>query len=218
VILRLGDLTFNADSRQLLRGSTEVHVSPKAFELLKILLEERPRAISKQELHQRLWPSTFVTEGNLATLIGELREALGDSARKPRFLRTAYRFGYAFCGQAVDASQAFDSDRPRLCWLIKDGQRLPLSSGENVLGRDADGAIHIDSVTVSRRHARIVISQGGATLEDLRSKNGTFLGGQPISEPTALKDGDEIRTGSVVFRFRMPAPDGSTATWGGTRE
>ena len=174
--------------------------------------------MSKQELHQRLWPSTFVTEGNLATLIGELREALGDSARKPRFLRTAYRFGYAFCGQAVDASQAFDSDRPRLCWLIKDGQRLPLSSGENVLGRDADGAIHIDSVTVSRRHARIVISQGGATLEDLRSKNGTFLGGQPISEPTALKDGDEIRTGSVVFRFRMPSLDGSTATWGGTRE
>src|SRR4029453_11631378 len=95
VILRLGDLTFNADSRQLLRGSTEVHVSPKAFELLKMLLEERPRAMSKQELPHRRWPSAFLTEGNRATLVGELREALGDSARKPRFLRTAYRFGYA---------------------------------------------------------------------------------------------------------------------------
>jgi len=80
VRLRLGDLTFDGESRQLLRGVEEVHLSPKAFELLKILIDERPRAMSKQELHERLWPDTFVSEVNLASLIAEIRAALGEPA------------------------------------------------------------------------------------------------------------------------------------------
>ena len=92
---------------------------------------------------------------------------------------------------------------------------MPLRPGENILGRDDDG-IRIDSVTVSRRHARISISGGEAVLEDLGSKNGTYVGGEPVLVPVRLNDGDEIRTGSVVFRFRMAAPKGATATWIGS--
>src|SRR5262245_9278349 len=91
--LRFGDFTFNGETRQLLRGSEEVHLSPKAFELLKILIEQRPRALSKQELHERLWPDTFVSEVNLASLIAEIRAALGDTAQNSIFIRTARRFG-----------------------------------------------------------------------------------------------------------------------------
>jgi DNA-binding winged helix-turn-helix (wHTH) protein len=226
VRLRLGDLTFDPDARQLLRDREEIHLSPKAFELLKTLVDRRPRALSKNELHKHLWPATFVSETNLASLIAEIREALGDSARQPRFIRTAYRFGYAFSGQAVEDAVAHASANPTVghgdnpsggpagfCWLIMDGKRLPLSPGENILGRESDGGgIRIESPTVSRRHARISISSGSATLEDLNSKNGTYLRGTPVSAAVALNNGDEIRLGSVVLRFRMPSPS-QTASW-----
>jgi pSer/pThr/pTyr-binding forkhead associated (FHA) protein len=97
--------------------------------------------------------------------------------------------------------------------LVSEGRRLPLAVGDNVIGRDPDGGIPVNSVTVSRRHARIVISGSDALIEDLDSKNGTFVGQTPVSTPVRLKDGDEIRVGSVVFRFRMTSPKGSTATW-----
>ena len=214
--LHLGELTFDGSARQLLRGAEEVHLSPKAFELLKILIDQRPRALSKQELHERLWPDTFVSEVNLASLIAEIRAALGDPAHEPVFIRTARRFGYAFSGTVTeDGEGAADDAAASFCWLIKDGRRVPLRAGENILGRDLDDGIRLDSPTVSRRHARLVISDGNALIEDLQSKNGTFVGDQAVSSPVALQDGDEIRTGSVVVRFRMTSRKGPTATWHG---
>jgi hypothetical protein len=207
-------MTFDAETRQLLRGSAEVHLSPKAFELLKVLVENRPRALSKNELHEHLWPATFVSEANLASLIAEVREALKDPARHSRFIRTANRFGYAFCGEQAPGETA-PTELASFCWLLKDGRRLPLRPGENILGREDDG-IRIDSATVSRRHARILISGDKAVLEDLGSKNGTFVRGERVLVPVRLNDGDEIRTGSVVFRFRMTGPKGATVTWSGS--
>jgi DNA-binding winged helix-turn-helix (wHTH) protein len=216
VTLRLGDLTFDPDARQLRREGEEIHLSPKAFELLKILIDQRPRALSKNELHQHLWPATFVSEANLASLIAEIREALGDTARQPRFIRTAHRFGYGFCGETVDESEPQGRKgtvATSFCWLIRNGKRLPLRSGENILGRESDdGNITLDSQTVSRRHARISILANGASLEDLGSKNGTFLRGEPVTTVVALLDRDEIRVGSVVLRFRT-ATGSRTATW-----
>ena len=224
--LRLGDLTFDPDTRQLLRGREEIHLSPKAFQLLKALIDHRPRALSKTELHQHLWPATFVSEANLASLIAEIREALGDRARRPRFIRTVHRFGYAFSGQAreerpkkvgtdvrVGRGRGPDRLSARFCWLLKDGKRVPLVPGEHILGREsAGGGIAIESPTVSRRHARISVWANRASLEDLNSKNGTYLGGQSVTTAVALKDGDEIRVGAIVLRFRM-ASGSRTATW-----
>jgi DNA-binding winged helix-turn-helix (wHTH) protein len=213
---RFGELTLDADARQLLRGHAEVHLSPKAFELLKILIEDSPRALSKNELHGRLWPATFVSEVNLASLIAEIRHALGDDARRPRFVRTAHRFGYAFCGSREESPGVAGqepSESVVFCWLIREGRRVPLKPGENILGREPDEGIRLDSPTVSRNHARIVISDAHATLEDLNSTNGTFLHRERVSVAVPLKDGDEIRAGSVVLRFRMSSPGGLTSTW-----
>jgi DNA-binding winged helix-turn-helix (wHTH) protein len=210
--LRLGEFTFDAATRQLTRGDRDIHLSPKAFELLKVLVDHRPRVVAKDELFRHLWPDTFVAEVNLASLVGEVRDAFGDAARQPRFIRTAHRVGYAYCGPAapIDAHKAVDT--ASFCWLLRDGQRIPLGAGVNILGRDEDG-IQIDSPTVSRRHARISITGIQAVIDDLGSKNGTFVGGQPLAGTVSLHDGDEIRTGSVVFRFRMTLPKGATATW-----
>ena len=213
--LRLGELTFDPDARQLLNGDKELHLSPKAIDLLRMLIAHRPRALSKQELHEHLWPATFVSEANLASLIAEVREALGDTARAPRFIRTAHRFGYAFSGEVVEVpDSAASAQTTNFCWLVKDGKRLPLHPGENILGRD-EADIQIDSPTVSRRHARIRISGTEAVLEDLGSKNGTFANGERVSTVVRLKDGDEVQVGSVVSRFRMTSPKGVTATWSG---
>ena len=97
-----GEFVLDFDSRELRRGSHPVRLSPKALQLLQILVAERPKALSKPDLQNRLWPDTFVVEKNLANLISEIREALGEDPVDPRFIRTVPRYGYAFREPAVE--------------------------------------------------------------------------------------------------------------------
>src|SRR4030095_15153434 len=99
--LRCGDCVFDAETREVLRGGDPAAISPKAFALLELLIESRPRAVSKADIHERLWPGIHVSEANLANLAVELRTALGDDAHKPAIIRTLARFGYAFSASAV---------------------------------------------------------------------------------------------------------------------
>ena len=208
--VRFGEYTLDIDLRQLRAPTGDVHLSTKAFDLLALLVTNRSRVVSKRELQDHLWPDTFVVETNLASLIAEIREALNDDARQPRFIRTAHRIGYAFCGIVTDAGATRAT--LRLCWLLKDGRRIPLQPGENILGRDVAGAIAIDSPSVSRRHARICVSGSEVTIEDLDSKNGTYVRTERVSKaPVPLTDGDELRLGSVSLRFRQ-TKSGSTMT------
>jgi DNA-binding winged helix-turn-helix (wHTH) protein len=211
VTYRFGDFSLDTDTRQLLSNGDEVHLSPKAFELLTMLLANPARAVSKGELQERLWPSTFVEETNLAGLTAEIRRALGDTASSPRFVRTVYGFGYRFVGEVmVDAG----SGRPRplrvkLC-LTFEKREVALMNGANVIGRAPDATIQIDSLGVSRYHARIQVSDDDATLEDLGSKNGTHLDGKRITTPARLSDGSQIRLGTIVVTFRMALPTSPT--------
>jgi DNA-binding winged helix-turn-helix (wHTH) protein len=207
------DWVVDTRTRQVVRGGKTVHASPKAFELLSTLLAERPRAMSKAELLRRLWPDTFVTEASLASLVAEVRSLLGDTAREPRYVRTVQRFGYAFCGSVVTEAGGLPAARAagsaRLVWEKRD---IVLSPGENVLGRTPEALVWIDSVGVSRRHARILLTDAGAVLEDLGSKNGTYVNGVRLDRPHPLVDGDEIRLGSVRIVFRTFSAPLSTET------
>jgi DNA-binding winged helix-turn-helix (wHTH) protein len=205
VQISFGPFVLDLATRQLLRQNSEIHLSPKAFDLLVLLVQARPAAISKTELQQRLWPDTFVAEANLSNLIAEIRDGLDDPARDPVYLRTVHRFGYAFSGQASTATQP--RVRPAVvCWLEWGTTRFPLGVGEHVIGRDADVEVRIDASTVSRRHARLLVAATGTMLEDFGSKNGTFRGDARIVEPVRLADGDHLRIGSqrVVFHLRGP--------------
>ncbi len=211
--IRFGPFTLDLDTRQLTRASREIYLELKAFELLVALISERPKVLSKAALQQRLWPDTFVAEANLSNLIAGIREALGDRARAPKFIRTAHGFGYAFCGEAttVPDARTTESDRPS-CWLEWNRRRFPLSVGEHVIGRDADVEIRLDASTVSRRHARLVVTVEGTMLEDFGSKNGTFRGNERVTSPVSLNDGDDIRIGSLLVTFHMRALLMSTDT------
>jgi DNA-binding winged helix-turn-helix (wHTH) protein len=203
VKVRFAEFRVDADTRQLFRKDEERHLTPKAFDLLRLLIENRPNAISKTELQERLWPATFVTEANLAILIGEIRKALDDSARRSRFIRTVHRFGYAFSAPATRlGSSRAGSSGDTICWLTSKAQRFGLSQGEHLVGRAPEADISLDHASVSRRHARILVTKRGATVEDLGSKNGTRVGRGRIKVPTTLEDGDRVRFGSVALTFR----------------
>jgi DNA-binding winged helix-turn-helix (wHTH) protein len=213
--IRFGEFTLDTDSRQLRWGDAERHLSPKGFDLLRLLVENRPRALSKAELHERLWPSTFVSEATLSSLVAEVREALGEDARGGGFVRTVHRFGYAFGGAATELESRVpptDGDRVR-CWIIWEFGQIALRDGEHLLGRDGDVAVWLESPTVSRHHARIRVSGSDATIEDLGSKNGTHLRGACLTAPAPLADGDEILLGSVLVKFRRPGTGASTDTF-----
>jgi DNA-binding winged helix-turn-helix (wHTH) protein len=212
VAYHFGQFVFDLDTRQLLRDREEIHLSPKGFDLLSVLIRNRPRAMSKAELQERLWPSTYVEETNLASLVAEIRRALGDSAANPALLRTVHRFGYRFVGEVIErpAATPIAPHAPRVC-LVVDNRKTMLLDGVNIVGRAPDATIHCDAPGVSRHHARILVSAGQATLEDLGSKNGTYVGGaRVVSVP--LSDGDEIRLGRASLKFRIEQPLDPTDT------
>lgn len=211
--VRFGACVLDPEARELRRGGELVHLSPKAFELLLTLLENRPRAVSKSTLRDRLWPSTFVHEANLPNLIAELRAAIGDDARKPRFVRTIHRIGYAFCGPAAEGEAAPEAEeRPFVYRLVGQKGTAVLVEGDHLLGRHPDSVIELESSSVSRRHARLRVFRGQAILEDLGSRNGTFARGERLSGPTRLDDGDEFRLGSIALTFRVFRAPGFTET------
>ncbi|HLG56203.1 MAG TPA: FHA domain-containing protein [Vicinamibacterales bacterium] len=213
MLYRFGDFTVDDATRQLLLKDAEVHVSPKGFDLLTILLENRSRAVSKAELQQRLWPTTFVEETNIAGLVAEIRRALHDPASKPLFVRTVYGFGYRFIGDVRTDETAIRSGPGRSkLYLVSEQREMMLMEGANVIGRAADATIQIDAPGVSRYHARILVAGLGATLEDVESKNGTYLNGTRITASAPLSDGNEIRFGRVVLTFRIATATSPTAT------
>lgn len=210
--VQFGDITLDSDSRQLVRGGAPVHVSPKAFDLLCHLVERRPSAVSKDRLFELIWPGTFVVEANLTVLVTELRRALADDPHAPRFIRTVHKHGYAFCSEATEIAP---HPRPRdtlRVWLLWNDRVLPLAEGENVIGRDPSCAVWLDQPGVSRRHARVTVTEDAAQIEDLGSTNGTFVSEIAIAGPHRLRDADIIQVGSVDLKYRSWSPTKPVAT------
>ena len=213
--LHFDGLTFDLDTRQIWVGGSEVRLSPKAFDLLALLIERRPRAVSKDDISRHLWPGTFVSESSLPSLISEIRDGIADDQRTPGLIRTIRRFGYAFQGEPQpDVRQPAVAGRGRYV-LIAAAQEVALLPGENVIGREGEGVIDIKSTSVSRRHARVLVELDGATIEDLGSKNGTYVNDREVKAPTRLANGDQVRIASVLFTFRLLPVSQSTETQSG---
>lgn len=210
--LAFGDCVFDSGTHEVFRGGRPSALSPKAFALLDLLVTRRPNAVSKEEIHKRLWPGTFVSDASLANLVAELRAALGDDASKPRIIRTVHRFGYAFRAEAesVPARSAPEPLGRIVCRVLWEGREIPLQEGENVFGREPGAAVWIDDSRVSRRHARIIVDSDGATLQDLESRNGTKLQGKKIDGAARLADRDMIQIGPARMVFRLYRQAGST--------
>ena len=210
--LQFDDLTFDSETRQLWTGKREVRLSPKAFDLLALLIANRPRAVSKAEIRDHLWPGTHVSESSLPSLVSEIRDVIADHRRKPGLIRTVHGFGYAFQSEREPAPQPVAQDDSRQGWLIGSTAEVALLPGENIIGREGEGVILVKSSTVSRRHARITLDAAGGVVEDLGSKNGTYVNDQRVERSTPVADGDQIRIGSLLFTFRLSQSSTTTET------
>jgi DNA-binding winged helix-turn-helix (wHTH) protein len=206
-----GDFVLDRGARQLRQGGEERRLGPKAFELLELLLSQRPNVVDRARIRDRLWPGTFVSESTLATVVAEVRAALDEDPKRPLFLRTVHGVGFAFCGQATESGPRTPAGRT-IYRLVLEDREIVLHPGENVLGRDEEGVVWLESPGVSRRHARIVVEGGAVVLEDLASKNGTFVRGERISAPTPLVDGDVFRVGRITMTLRAGQADQPTRT------
>jgi DNA-binding winged helix-turn-helix (wHTH) protein len=199
---------FDTVSGELTRDGRRIPLLGTASELLRVLIEERHRVVSKDELLRRVWRGAAVEEGNLPTYITKLRTALGDEAQTPRFIRTHHGRGYRFIAPLTPLTNEGNAPgpalrRPSAFALEWDGRELPLRQGENIVGRTAaGGAIAIGHPHVSSAHARVIVQGELATIEDLDSKNHTFVGAVRVTGPHPLQPGDVIRLGGPTVLFR----------------
>jgi DNA-binding winged helix-turn-helix (wHTH) protein len=222
--LAFGDFVLNLASRQLKRGGVEVPLEPKMYALLEVLIERRPAVVTNEQLDEILWPQVYVARTSLTRLVSELRALLNDSPRDSRIIRTVYKTGYAFSATVVATGSHGPGDSmaaPAAATgvaLIWQQRILALAAGENVAGRGAECSLVIDAATVSRRHARIMVVSGCATIEDLCSTNGTSVNGKPITAATSLNDGDEISLGTAVMTIRIANPAAPTVIDPGRRK
>jgi len=212
-LISFGEYRLDLDARQLFRGHERVHLSPKAFALLIVLIERSPAALSKAELVRVIWPGTSVSDDSLTQLVKELRRATG-GATGTRVVRTLHGFGYAFSSQLGLMRAGAPRPEPKECqWSLRlDDRDIALSEGENVIGRDQGATIQLVSPLLSRYHARLVVNGDRCLLEDLQSKNGTHLRGERIDAAVPLQRGDVLRVGPFSLTVQRRRPSRTTET------
>lgn len=207
--VKFGSCRLDVGQRQLVREGKEVHVSPKAFDLLLHLIDRRPDVVSKGQLLEAIWPGIFVAEVNLSVLVAELRAAVGDAAREPRIIRTHHGIGYSFVASVSEVEREVRSTGPS-CMLSAGGVRFHLVQGTSIVGRDAFCEVHLPDPSVSRRHARIEVEGTVVTLEDLKSKNGTRVNRAPIDRPVVVRDGQLLTFGSMDVALSIVGGSGAS--------
>jgi DNA-binding winged helix-turn-helix (wHTH) protein len=217
----VGDWVVEPSLNRLSRDSQDIHVAPKAMDLLLYLAGHAGDVLSRETIIDAVWSETFVGENVLRRQIAALRHALGDDAANPTYIENIRKRGYRLIARveylehhgslepdhmpaAVENRQIGGSLLPKgrfVCALRWGTDDVALREGENVVGRMPESDVQIASERVSRRHAHIIVEYGRATIEDLGSKNGTFVDGRRIDGPTELVDGDQITIGPAVLQY-----------------
>ena len=212
---RVKHFTCDSARRQLLDAAGRpLHLTPKAFDLLSLLIERAPGVVTKAEIHGRLWQGVFVSDATLVGLVKELRRVLQDDDPSSPIIRTAHRVGYALCDvERASGSQSVQAAH----WIVDEHRRISLHQGENIVGRDPRSDVWVDLAGVSRRPARIVVGDQGAEIEDLGSKNGTSVGENAVTARFLLQDGDPIRVGPARLIYRFSESGATTETTAGRR-
>lgn len=195
-----GRFEIDTERRQLTTDSNLLHLTPKAFDLLWMLVDAAPRVLPKSEIHARLWPDCAVSDATLVRMVKEIRRVLSVSCMEAPVVRTAHRVGYALDLPVYRAAvEASDNH-----WLIAGALRVALAAGENVIGRDPAARMWLDHPAISRRHARVTLLATRAVLEDLGSTNGTLFCGAALRGTVTLHSGDEFICGHLPVCYRSP--------------
>jgi DNA-binding winged helix-turn-helix (wHTH) protein len=212
---RFGDFELDVVAYVILRDGARIQLEKMPMDALILLVENAGTLVRRGQIEAALWaPDVFVERDSaINTAIRKIRQALGDDADTPRFIETVVGKGYRFIAPVERRSGArppFPSYR-----LSRGEQEFLLTYGQNLLGRDPSAAVYIDHPSVSRQHARISIDADTAVLEDLSSRNGTFLDGRRIEGPTDVRNGAVISLGPIAFTFFVVSAQATTQTMSG---
>ena len=186
-----GPYRLDPEAGELWREREKVDVRPKCYELLVYLLNNRGKLITKETLLEDVWKDVVVSESALSRTIAELRDILRDDADHPQYIETQQRRGYKFIGKVMEVGKEIFAPRSRIS-LVHRGTEFPLDEGSHLIGRGRDVAIVLHGGAISRHHARITITGRTIVIEDLGSRNGTFLNGTRLNAAQPLCLGDRI--------------------------
>ena len=218
--LRFAEFELDLAAYTLWRGGERVRLQRIPMELLTQLVDARGALVDRAHIQTALWGAeVFVDqEAAINTAIRKLRKALGDAPDRPRFIETVIGKGYRFVApvhevvRETPAAARFVFPKYVVRYA---GQEFALAEGDNVVGRDPDAQVCIDHPSVSRRHALIRIVQHEAVIEDLASRNGTFVDGRRVEAIIALQQGAVIGAGPVILTFHAITVPPSTKPMSG---
>ncbi|MFZ2492329.1 MAG: FHA domain-containing protein, partial [Thermoanaerobaculia bacterium] len=203
---RFGEYTFDPSLQELRRGDERLALTPKVISLLELLIECRGTLVTHADIQDRLWPDVVVAEANVKNLVSTLRGVLDDHERDGRFIRNVHHRGYVFTDAVIEVSHGAHVS----AHLVRGDEIIRLAPGRNVIGRRQESAVAFEDASVSRIHAAITIHGADITLEDLESKNGTFVDGVRIDKPLALDDRHVLIFGDVATHFSRTHDDATT--------
>ncbi len=201
----LGEWVVEPQLGRLTRGSATISLEFKVMDVLLCLARKPGVVVTRSDLIDTVWATEYISDNTLTHAIAELRSALGCDAKNPSYIETIHRRGYRLleCVSEPNDTQTGTADKPSCFQVITGDRRVRLKNGENLIGRIPWATVTIDSIQVSRRHARIIVKGSTALLEDLCSKNGTYLNGRSLTDPASLADGDRIGLGSHIVVLRL---------------
>ena len=221
---RFDDFELDIAAYTLRRGGERLKLEKIPMDMLILLVEHAGALVERKRLHSALWGgAVFVDrDAGINTAIRKIREALGDNAEEPRLIETIVGKGYRFIApiQRTDAAERRLRASGRepgpfpTCCVARGARQFVLHNGENLLGRDPEARVSIDHPSVSRRHARICVAADRVMLEDLNSRNGTFLDGRRIDAPTEIRNGAFIGLGPIAVTFVVMSGTASTRSSG----
>ena len=219
-IARFGVFELNPRTGELRKRGARVRLQDQPFQVLSMLVERAGDLVTREEVRDRLWSdSVFVAfDQALNNAVAKIRAALGDAAENPRFVETLERRGYRFLASVewvaaegpLPASTRVSSRPVTNVRLTTEDRTIVVQDGTHIIGRDPDAAVWIDSAVVSRRHAQLLVRDGRVSIEDLGSRNGTFVNGTRLTGASPLAHGDEIRIGTL--RLVVHISTGRTVT------
>jgi DNA-binding winged helix-turn-helix (wHTH) protein len=215
---RFGSFELDLTAYVLRAQGEAVRLEKIPMEVLILLVQRAGMLVERSDIVAAVWGSGVFVEQEAAvnTAVRKIRQMLSDDASAPRFVQTVVGKGYRFmapvesltaAGEPSASRRADHSGCPR--YMVKvGGHEFALPSGETVLGRDSSAGVYVDHPSVSRRHARLSIEAGRARLDDLGSRNGTFLDGRRLDGPAEIREDAIIGLGPVTLVFcilRAPA-------------
>lgn len=201
-----GPYRLDPEEGALWREREIVSVRPKCFDLLLYLIQHHGKLITKETLLADVWKDVVVSESALSRTVAELRDILQDNAEAPQFIETIKRRGYKFIGKVAEIGKEAFAPRSRVS-LVHRGTEFPLDDGSHLIGRGRDVAIVLHGAAISRHHARISVQGKTILLQDLGSRNGTFVNGIRVTGPQALRPGDRIEIGGETLVVSSPTAE-----------